>query len=424
MTVRAGTSTSDTSQTVAPGIRRRRPTDRRRLIIDAAAKAFSDGGYHAVRLDDIADAVGISAPALYRHFPNKYALFAETTAVLARSLRSALDAVEPGGDDELRELLVAITAASFENRRTGGLYRWESRYLAPADRDLVRDVVVHQHRRVRAAARRLRPDLRDADANLTVAAMTSVAASPTTHHSSLPAREVTTLISDAAFDLLDVDLPDPVGPPAPAAHGLAPAAKREIILTEAINLFAARGFRDVTIEDIAHAAGLPASGVYRHFPSKVAILEAAFWRATDRVTAAIAEALADASTPHEALVGMMRRYVRLTCSSTDLISVYETEIGHATPEARDALRHQQRITVDEWATWMSRERANLPITHARFLVHAALNVVTDLSRLRPQPSPERIEALSARILLGGNATPTAPRSRPSASDRPAAPGSP
>ncbi|MDS1115619.1 TetR/AcrR family transcriptional regulator [Gordonia westfalica] len=402
MTVRPGTSTSETSQTDAPGTRQRRPADRRRLIVDAAAKAFSDGGYHAVRLDDIAEAVGISAPALYRHFPNKYALFAETTSALARSLRSALDAVDTDGDDELRALLVAITAASFQNRRKGGLYRWESRYLEPADLAIVRDVVVHQHRRVRAAARRLRPDLGDADANLIAAAMTSVAASPTTHRASLPAREVTTLIPDAALNLLDVDLPGPVQPAAPGVHGLAPAAKREIILTEAINLFASRGFRDVTIEDIAHAADLPASGVYRHFPSKVAILEAAFWRATDRVTSAISDALAASTTPHEAILGMIRRYVQLTCSTTDLISVYETEIGHATPEARAALRNQQRITVEEWATWVSRERENLSITHARFLVHAALNVVTDLSRLQPQPSPERIEALSARILLGGN----------------------
>ncbi|MCR8896501.1 TetR family transcriptional regulator [Gordonia sp. GONU] len=402
MTVRPGTPPSETSQTDAPGTRRRRPADRRRLIVDASAKAFSDGGYHAVRLEDIADAVGISAPALYRHFPNKYALFAETTAVLAQSLRSALDAVETGGDDELHALLVAITAASFENRRKGGLYRWESRYLEPDDRAIVRDVVVHQHRRVRAAAQRRRPDLGDTDANLIVAAMTSVAASPTTHRASLPAREVTSLIPDAAMSLLDVDLPDPVEPVAAGVHGLAPAAKREIILTEAINLFAARGFRDVTIEDIAHAADLPASGVYRHFPSKVAILEAAFWRATDRVTSAISDALANSTTPREAIVGMVHRYVRLTCSTTDLISVYETEIGHATPEARNALRNQQRITVEEWATWVSRERESLSITHARFLVHAALNVVTDLTRLRPQPSPERIEALSTRILLGEN----------------------
>ena len=33
-------------------------------VVDAAAKAFSDGGYHAVRLDDIADAVGSGAADL------------------------------------------------------------------------------------------------------------------------------------------------------------------------------------------------------------------------------------------------------------------------------------------------------------------------------------------------------------------------
>lgn len=402
MTARPGTSDQ-----VAPGPapatpRRRRPADRRRLIVDAAAKAFSDGGYHAVRLEDIADAVGISAPALYRHFPNKYALFAETTAVLAASLRAALDAVPEGGDGELRALLEAMTLASFENRRTGGLYRWESRYLEPEDRAIVLDVVVHQHRRVRAAARRLRPDLGEVDANLVVAAMTSVAASPTTHRASLPAREVTTLIPDAAIDLLDAALPEPAAPREPAGHGLVPSAKREAILTEAVILFADRGFRDVTIEDIAHAADLPASGVYRHFPSKVAILEAAFRRATDRVTTATSDALASSTTPREAIMAMVHRYVQLSCSSTELISVYETEIGHVTPGARAELRGQQRITVEEWATWVGRERRDLPLTHARFLVHAALNVVTDLSRLKPQPAPERIEALSTRILLGDN----------------------
>lgn len=402
MTARPGTSDQ-----VAPGPapatpRRRRPADRRRLIVDAAAKAFSDGGYHAVRLEDIADAVGISAPALYRHFPNKYALFAETTAVLAASLRAALDAVPEGGDGELRTLLEAMTLASFENRRTGGLYRWESRYLEPEDRAIVLDVVVHQHRRVRAAARRLRPDLGEVDANLVVAAMTSVAASPTTHRASLPAREVTTLIPDAAIDLLDAALPEPAAPREPAGHGLVPSAKREAILTEAVVLFADRGFRDVTIEDIAHAADLPASGVYRYFPSKVAILEAAFRRATDRVTTATSDALASSTTPREAITAMVHRYVQLSCSSTELISVYETEIGHVTPGARAELRGQQRITVEEWATWVGRERRDLPLTHARFLVHAALNVVTDLSRLKPQPAPERIEALSTRILLGDN----------------------
>ncbi|MFE0750635.1 TetR/AcrR family transcriptional regulator [Gordonia sp. NPDC058843] len=393
MAARPQTSRSDT------GARRRRPADRRRLIVDAAAKAFSDGGYHAVRLDDIADAVGISAPALYRHFPNKYALFAETTAELATGLRSALDTVPEGGQDELRALLEAITATSFDNRRRGGLYRWESRYLEPDDAAIVRDVVVHQHRRVRAAARRLRPSLDDPDANLVAAAMISVAASPTTHRASLPARDAAVLMSDAAAGLLDVELPADTGPDVPTAPGLAPAAKREVILTEAIDLFAARGFRDVTIEDIAQAADLPASGVYRHFPSKVAILEASFWRATDRVTSGISDALAASTTPREGIVAMLAHYIRLSSSTTELITTYETEIGHTTPQAREALRNQQRITVDEFATWVTRDRDDLSLAQARFLVHAALNVVTDLSRQSPQPSPERIKALTTRILL-------------------------
>ncbi|WP_288816658.1 TetR/AcrR family transcriptional regulator [uncultured Gordonia sp.] len=395
MTARPQTSRPDT------GARRRRPADRRRMIVDAAAKAFSDGGYHAVRLDDIADAVGISTPALYRHFPNKYALFAETTAELATGLRDVLDTVPEGSPEELPALLEAITATSFDNRRRGGLYRWESRYLEPADAAIVRDVVVHQHRRVRAAARRLRPSLTDLDANLVAAAMISVAASPTTHRASLPAREATALMSAAAIGLLEVELPEPTDPEPPSVTGLAPAAKREVILTEAIELFAARGFRDVTIEDIAHAADLPASGVYRHFPSKVAILEASFWRATDRVTSAISDALAASTTPREAIAAMVASYVRLSSSATDLIAIYETEIGHTTPQAREELRNQQRITVDEFATWLTRVRDELSLSQARFLVHASLNVVTDLSRQSLPPSPDRIDALAMRILLHG-----------------------
>ncbi|BDZ65960.1 TetR/AcrR family transcriptional regulator [Agromyces mangrovi Wang et al. 2018] len=54
---------------------RRRPKDRKQRIEAAAAEAFSAHGFHAVGMEDIAAAVGVSAPALYRHYPSKYALF-------------------------------------------------------------------------------------------------------------------------------------------------------------------------------------------------------------------------------------------------------------------------------------------------------------------------------------------------------------
>ena len=98
---------------------------------------------------------------------------------------------------------------------------------------------------------------------------------------------------------------------------------------------------------------------------------------------------------------MVASYIRLSSSATDLIAIYETEIGHTTPQAREELRNQQRITVDEFATWLTRVRDELSLSQARFLVHASLNVVTDLSRQSLPPSPDRIDALAMRILLHG-----------------------
>lgn len=65
---------------------RRRPKDRKAQIAAVAAEAFSERGYHGVSIDEIAKTVGISGPALYRHFPNKYALFLHSVNELADSL--------------------------------------------------------------------------------------------------------------------------------------------------------------------------------------------------------------------------------------------------------------------------------------------------------------------------------------------------
>ncbi|MGZ6779627.1 MAG: TetR/AcrR family transcriptional regulator, partial [Mycobacterium sp.] len=50
---------------------RRRPKDRKAQIARASAEAFSALGYHAVSMESIASRVGISATALYRHYPGK-----------------------------------------------------------------------------------------------------------------------------------------------------------------------------------------------------------------------------------------------------------------------------------------------------------------------------------------------------------------
>src|SRR5690242_2270000 len=65
---------------------RRRPKDRKAQVERAAAEAFSAAGYHAVGMEAIAAKVGISAAALYRHYPSKYDLFRAAVLNLGQQL--------------------------------------------------------------------------------------------------------------------------------------------------------------------------------------------------------------------------------------------------------------------------------------------------------------------------------------------------
>src|SRR2546426_10131943 len=68
---------------------------------------------------------------------------------------------------------------------------------------------------------------------------------------------------------------------------MAPAPTRERIVTEAMRLFSTKGFEATSVSQIEAAAGLsPGSGaLYRHFPSKEALLDAGIDRQLDRRSA-------------------------------------------------------------------------------------------------------------------------------------------
>ncbi len=52
-------------------------TTRRGQILQVAATLFARHGFHGVSIAELGAAVGVSGPALYRHFPGKEALLAE-----------------------------------------------------------------------------------------------------------------------------------------------------------------------------------------------------------------------------------------------------------------------------------------------------------------------------------------------------------
>jgi AcrR family transcriptional regulator len=81
--------------------RAKQKSTRRLQLIAAAEHLIAERGFLAVRLEDIGAAVGVSGPAIYRHFPNKEALLVELlVGISTRLLEGGLAVVAAAPDAE------------------------------------------------------------------------------------------------------------------------------------------------------------------------------------------------------------------------------------------------------------------------------------------------------------------------------------
>ena len=75
---------------------------RRGQILAVAAQLFAKHGFHGVSIADLGAAVGVSGPALYRHFPGKEALLAEMLVGISEHLLAGGQARAAASDDPAR----------------------------------------------------------------------------------------------------------------------------------------------------------------------------------------------------------------------------------------------------------------------------------------------------------------------------------
>jgi AcrR family transcriptional regulator len=373
-----------------------RPRNRRQLIVAAAGRVFSERGYHGASMEEIAAGVGISATALYRHFPNKYALFAECANAMADGLLAALDAVPSPA--ALSDVLAAVTRVTVAHRSSGGVYRWEARYLNRDDRKLLKSKFAHVVERVAEAVQRESPR-RGAD--LRAAASLGAIGSITMHRTSIAAPRAEDLLLSSA---LRVAVADPAGTAGSASSVRLPAqpvarTRRAEILAAAIPLFARDGFVSVTNGQIAEAVGLVPSALYRHYPGKVDILAAACLRAAGLLAYAVEQGVARQTNPHDAVAALAATYVAYSFEHTALTSVAEAELIGLPAEVRRPLVLAQRDHIAVWEQQLRSARPELEPRQARVLVHAGFGVVVEAGRsLRWQDSDANREIVTALVV--------------------------
>ncbi|CAM3181893.1 transcriptional regulator, TetR family [Paracoccus aminovorans] len=73
-------------------------------IIDAAATLFRQRGFNAVSMIEVAQAVGLSKPGLYHHWPNKEALLLSIVGITSALLLQQLEDVKAATNDPAQRM--------------------------------------------------------------------------------------------------------------------------------------------------------------------------------------------------------------------------------------------------------------------------------------------------------------------------------
>ena len=123
--------------------RDRAKADRRSALLHAGAALFAERGFERVSLEDLGAAVGISGPAVYRHFPNKQAVLAALLIDVSRELASGADSVIESGTDAtstLRSLIAFHVDFALSNADVIVVQDRDLDSLRAEERDIVRSL--------------------------------------------------------------------------------------------------------------------------------------------------------------------------------------------------------------------------------------------------------------------------------------------
>jgi AcrR family transcriptional regulator len=183
-----------------------------------------------------------------------------------------------------------------------------------------------------------------------------------------------------------------------------PRFRREMIFSAAAELFRKQGYHGTRIEDIGAAVGMSGPAVYRHFPSKEALLTELLERFVERAQRDLEAALASRVTsPRETMERIVRSSVAHAVEESDLVVMAGREIGQLPPDAQRRLGRRQRRIVDTWVDVIRTLRPDLGAEDARVVAVGVAAMVAAATRVgrqtAVQPRIERITKMAMAALL-------------------------
>ncbi len=378
---------------------RTKGADRKRQLVDSAATLFVQRGYAQVSVADIARSAGVTAPSVYRHFDDKQSLLEAAVLAGVDDLEACTDRALRDGNDAAT-LISTVCALAVQRPQTASLWRWTSNYLTVEQNKQValrtREVIGQWA----AAILNGRDDLTEREAVQLAWAILSVSGSLTVHHTRMSSVRAREEIEKLVRRLLV--LSPSTAPPLATTPELTGTtrSRRDEILDAAAALFAARGYSDVGVDEIGGAVGIAGPSVYKHFPSKMAILVAIGYRSGARLEAAVMAAYGATNDPAKLLATLVDSYVEVITSTPDLsVSFNNSPVLAGQPGATELLDIQRRY-VARWIDLLIEVDPGLKRDQGAVAVHAALSIVNDAVRMRRGTQSPEFAARMAYLMKG------------------------
>ena len=363
---------------------KRRPKDRKQQILEQAVLLFIDRGFHSVKLEDIAEASGVTARAVYRHYDNKQALLAAAIRTGQEQYQRARLLAQGEASSTTRPLsdeLPDLVTAAVASRSLTVLWQREARYLDEAERAEVRRRINAIVAGIDESVRLEVPGLSPRHSELRAWAVSSVITSLGRHNLSLPKDELHQLLFGACMAAASSRPVSPLGP-----DDVTPTADRalfsrhETLLAAGAHLFRAQGYPAVSTSEIGKGVGIAGPGLYRSFPSKQAILDALITRLDEWWSLACIRALRTDSEAAECLRALVAGRVRISLDDPDLVAVSVTELSYASGEVRDRYTRNQADREAVWTDLIGKLVPQTAPAEARLLVGAANSFIDDVVR--------------------------------------------
>lgn len=175
------------------------------------------------------------------------------------------------------------------------------------------------------------------------------------------------------------------------------------MLREAARLFAERGYVGVPVTDIGSACGISGPAVYKHFPSKYALLARLLVDISEQLFDGGSAVVAANDDPAEALVGLVEFHTDFALAERDVIRVQDRDLESLEADDLRHVRRLQRRYVELWVDILRRLEPSLSADVARTRAHAVfglLNSTPHSARTIANPRAELV-AMALRALGHG-----------------------